>query len=138
MMLQLTAHRTLALQAVLAQRVDVALVSLAHGLLLQSFFDDDGGQSCSALNITMDDKPPTAFAADLRQAKAWTTLEAQREAIRQRLPRAAGELFGWLLTQSQAEVLSLLAFCAATTVSTLQRHDGMSPGDAWRARSGSI
>jgi ParB family transcriptional regulator, chromosome partitioning protein len=123
---RLTAHRTMALQATLAQRPDVALVALTHRLISQRLMTFDPIDS--ALEIDTRTSPLEQFAADVKGSKAHQALEAQRERVMASLPAKPDELLGWLMQRPQQEVLMLLAFCVALTVNGVQ-HDE-SPGAA--------
>lgn len=112
---RLAAHRTAALQAVLSQGTDVALVALTHALAL-SVFERFGLEAQSALQITA--RPPRhdllRAADDLPAARAWTELEARRAAWLERLPQAEGGWLGWIAALPQDELLDLLGLCAAS------------------------
>jgi ParB family chromosome partitioning protein len=107
----LTAHRTAALRAVLADRHDVALAAAAHALALPVFYIGHDG-SALALRATVpylraegiDDSP--AAKATAEQHAAWVA----------RLPEDEAGLWDWLLAQDAATVTALLAYCVACTV----------------------
>jgi len=122
---RLTAHRTLALQAVLSQRPDVALVALAHRLAQQTFFNCDRDRS--AVQIAGQEVSLRQHATDLESGKAHQAIAAQREAWEQKLP--SENLFAWLLDQSQEEVMALLAFCVAVRVDAVETREGESDAD---------
>lgn len=128
MVRRLTAHRTLALQAVLAQRPDVALIAMTHKLAERTFYRID--QHTSLLRISADDVELRQHAADIEQSKAHAALEAQRETLQRKLPKSCGDLFAWLLDQPQAEVLALLAFCVAISVQAVQSDEGENEAEA--------
>ncbi|MDY6949163.1 MAG: ParB N-terminal domain-containing protein [Pseudomonadota bacterium] len=120
-LLSLSAHRTLALQAVLIDRPDVALVALTHRLLMKTFSSYLG--SDSAVEITAAHRDLEPFANDIKQAKAYKVLEERRATLKKQLPRKADNLFAWLLKQPQSEVLQLLAFCVAATVDSVRNDE---------------
>jgi ParB family chromosome partitioning protein len=109
---RLNAQRTLALQAVLAERPDIAVIALTHRLVLQMFpqyaLARDGVVKIDAHNAALG-----AHAEELAASKAHAALQARRETLESKLPKDAGQIFAWLLGQSQADVLGLLAFCVA-------------------------
>jgi len=117
---RLAAHRTLALQVMLSRNTPVALVALAHAMALR-VFGDDYRRTGAALQITA--QAPvhalTAAAHDLKTAPAWLALDTARGAWIERLPQDRTAWFAWLLELPQAELLDLLAMCAASTVSAL-------------------
>ncbi len=125
--LRLNAQRTLALQAVLAERPDVAVVALTHRLALQTFPQYALSRD-SIVKIDAHNAALGAHAEELAVTKAQATLRARREALEVTLPKDAGQLFAWLLVQPQADVLGLLAFCVAQSadgVTDDERHEGL-------------
>lgn len=120
---RLTAQRTLALQAVVAQRADVALLALTHRLALRAF-PLYGSSSDSVLEIDARGAALGVHAQELAGSKAHAALQSRREALEATLPKDPQQLFGWLLEQPQTDVLALLAFCVAQSV------DGVSDKEA--------
>jgi ParB family chromosome partitioning protein len=112
---RLAAHRTAALQAVLAQGTGTALVALTHALALQ-VFERYGLDTRSALQVNA--RPPRhellRAADDLPAGRAWTELESRRAGWLEKLPQAEGEWLAWLATLPHAELLDLLGLCAAS------------------------
>jgi ParB family chromosome partitioning protein len=124
---RLNAQRTLALQAVLAERPDVAVVALTHRLVLQTFPQYALSRD-SIVKIDAHNAALGAHAEELAVTKAQAALRARREALEATLPKDAEPLFAWLLVQPQADVLRLLAFCVAQSadgVTDDERHEGM-------------
>ena len=109
---RLNAQRTLALQAVLAERSDVAVIALTHRLVLQTFpqyaLTREGVLKIDAHNAALG-----AHAEELSTSRAHASLHTRREALESVLPKDAKQLFAWLLAQPQTDVLALLAFCVA-------------------------
>jgi ParB family chromosome partitioning protein len=132
---RLTAHRTLALQATLARRPEVALAALTHRLMLQTFFVA-GFARDSALRIQAETSALNAYAEDLAGSKAQTALESLRDQVGAGLPQDAEELFIWLLERPQAQVLSLLAYCVATTLDGVQSDEHSNPTAALARAAG--
>jgi ParB family transcriptional regulator, chromosome partitioning protein len=112
----LTAERSLALSAMLAQDVDVALAAVVHALVSEVLGCE--GHSCLQISAT------AKTHRGLESAKASTALDALRTSWGDTLPGDAGVLWIWCLLQDRETLLELLALCAATTV-----HTGMSKGD---------
>jgi ParB family chromosome partitioning protein len=107
----LTAHRTAALRAVLAERTEVALAAAAYALALPVFYadHDDSGLAVRAAVPYLraegiGDSPAVKVTAE--QHAAWVT----------RLPEAQISLWDWLRAQDAATVAALLACCTACTV----------------------
>lgn len=117
---RLAAHRTLALQVMLSRNTPVALAALAHALA-QRVFGDDYRRAGAALQITAQASVHalTAAADDLKAAPAWLSFDTAREAWIERLPQDRSAWFAWFLELPQAELLDLLAVCAASTVNAL-------------------
>lgn len=117
---RLAAHRTLALQVMLSRNTPVAVVALAHALALR-VFGDDYRRTGAALQITAQASVHalTAAADDLKTAPAWLAFDTAQDAWIERLPQDRSAWFAWLLELPQAELLDLLAMCAASTVSAL-------------------
>lgn len=128
LMLELTAHRTLALQALVAERPDVALVAITHRLILETFAGFSRGES--AVEISAEHKELDRFAKDIKKSKAFKVLTERQAALKAQLPRKPEALFGWLLKQPQAEVLALLAYCVAVTLDGVRNHDNEDAADA--------
>jgi ParB family chromosome partitioning protein len=125
---RLTAQCTLALQATLAERPEVALTALTHRLLQQAFpLYGCGGDSVVRIDGKRAELEP--YGADLEGCPAQTALRARREAIEARLPNDPEQLFTWLIEQPQSEVLSLLAFCVSLTLDAVQSDEAASPAD---------
>jgi ParB family chromosome partitioning protein len=132
---RLTAHRTLALQATLMQRPDVALVAITHRLVLRTLFV---GAGCgdSALRINPDVASLQQHAPDIGKSKAQAAVEAQRERLRAGMPQDSQALIDWLLKQPQAAVLELLAFCVAFTVDGVKSQEQADASDVLARAAG--
>lgn len=117
---RLAAHRTMALQALLAQNTTVALAAVVHVFALRTFGADYPREG-SALQVSpqLSAFALEAMADDLKASRAWQAVHQAREAWRTRLPEEQGEWFGWLIGLPQAELIDLLALCGALTVNAL-------------------
>lgn len=122
---RLTTERTAALQAALAVRPDVALVALVHRLALDRFYDmhprPDSPVEIAGrpAGIALD-----AASPEIASSRAYSELQSTREQWQQRMPERADDLFGWLLSASQDDLLGLLAYCVAAQVNTVQNCEG--------------
>jgi ParB family chromosome partitioning protein len=116
----LTSHRTVALQAQMMDRPDVALVVLTHTLLLQ-LLHRPGMHGSARLTLT-----EPSLADEVEQGAAWLAVAARREQILARLPEGAtgDAVLEWLHEQPQAFVLEVLAFCVARSIDTVQLREG--------------
>lgn len=115
---RLTAHRTRALQAVLAQRSDVALALLVYRLALPVFYKGSYGAQC--LGIRIERPSLERDADDIPQCAASAALAEQHKQIKQQLPKKTRDLLLWLLSQPQQQLVALLAFCVAEGLDTVQ------------------
>lgn len=117
---RLAAHRTMALQAMLAQNTAVALASVVHVFVLRTF-GADYPREVSALQVSpqLSAFALEAMADDLKASRAWQAVHQAREAWRARLPEDQGEWLAWLIGLPQTELVDLLALCGAMTVNAL-------------------
>jgi ParB family chromosome partitioning protein len=109
----LTAQKSAALAAALAQRPDVALIAVVHGLASQVL-----------LNAREAVLQVSANRQSLQRAegsKAVAQMDAAREMWQRTLPDTSEELWTWCLGQEQSMLLELLAFCTACTVDAVRR-----------------
>src|SRR5664280_1388126 len=127
---KLTAHRTKALQVLVADNAPVALASVVH-VLLQQVVIEHSYRAESALAIRANDCDGALgqFADDMEGSKAAAELKSRLDAWRERIPGDADKLFAWLLGQDQGTLLDLLAFCAALTINTVTASEQGHPGD---------
>jgi ParB family chromosome partitioning protein len=121
LLLELTAHRTIALQAVLADRPDVALLALTHRMIMGIFSTYSGADS--AVQIDAEQTDFERFAKDIKRAKAYKVLAERRATLKAQLPRKPDALFAWLVKQPQSEVLAILAFCVASTLNGVRNDE---------------
>src|SRR5450755_3866411 len=93
---RLMAHRTVALQALLAQNTQVALAALINSMLPSSF-DEHLARGPASLQITVRPAKHRLLGAadDVEESRAWATLAARQASWRERLPKDAGERFEW-------------------------------------------
>lgn len=120
---QLTAHRTAAIQARIADRPDVALVVLVHTLCRTVFgLHRWDYPSCSEISIQIPNLK--GAAGDMTESRAWKELTEKEAYWLERLPLKADkaeQLFSALLEMDKAELERLMAFCVAQSVSTIER-----------------
>lgn len=117
---RLAVHRTAALQATLSANVPLALAALAH-VFVKGVFSDGWIRERSAMQLTVQ-WPGAALAAaadDLPASRAAQVLETAKQGWKERLPESRDEWLGWLVALPQADLLELLALCAALTVNAL-------------------
>jgi ParB family chromosome partitioning protein len=104
----LTSHRTIALQAEIIQRPDVALVVATHAMVCEVFGDAQGIISKITLSIPKLDE-------EVIESKAQTAMDAKRAELEAMLPEdwTSHDLLPWMLEQPQALIFDLLAYCTA-------------------------
>ncbi|WP_020201894.1 ParB N-terminal domain-containing protein [Cupriavidus sp. WS] len=119
---KLTAHRTAALQALVASSPGIALALLLRALVPQIFTKctDYRWRYSGLAKISASDQRGIIqrTADDLENSRAWQSMEASVAHWEDRLPGEDQDLFAWLQTLSQADQLDLLAVCVAHTVDT--------------------
>lgn len=123
---QLTAHRTAALQALVAQSPAVALAALLLALVPQVFMSPEDRYRYSAaakISLTNNRGCGRQAADDLEGSRAWVSLEESIGRWQERLPGEGEDLFSWLQNLSQADQLDLLAVCVAHSVNTVEQRE---------------
>jgi ParB family chromosome partitioning protein len=114
----LTAHRTAALQAAMADRPDVALAALVHSLAEKVLAN---GYGASPVKINLQRIYLKPDADNIEQSKAAIALADKHQYWKDRAEtREEGQdLFTWLLEQPQQDLLDLLALCVAYSIDTV-------------------
>ena len=126
----LTAHRTAAIQAAMANRPDVALAALVHRMALQVF--SEGYVSNRLVQVNIERVYLKPDAENIAQSRAAVAVEEKRKVWKERIK--AGEqggknLFQWLLEQPQQDLLDLLAFCVAASINTVSSRENAPSSD---------
>jgi ParB family chromosome partitioning protein len=114
---ELSAHRTAAMQAALAQNPEVALAVTVFTLALPLFC---GSASNSCLQISVKKATPIAFVSVRGDCDGYAAMEAEEAKWGDRVPVKPADLFTWCLEQPQDVLLSLLAFCAASGLNAIK------------------
>jgi ParB family chromosome partitioning protein len=117
----LTAHRTAALQAMLADNPKVALAAVVHAMALGVFYDE---RDASRLQIAPRVVYLDRHAKSMDRTEAAKQLAATTKAMRKRLPKQSSKLWAWLQSQQQKTLLALLAVCAGHTVDAVAKNGG--------------
>jgi ParB family chromosome partitioning protein len=115
----LTAQRTAALRAALADNTAVALSAVVHALALPLFYEPFGKKSCLSLKLETSDL--RASAKEIGDGAAMRTLSARHDEWQQRLPENADALWTWCVEQGSDTLLTLLAYCTASAVDAVRR-----------------
>ena len=128
---KLTAHRTKALQVLVADNAHVALACVVHALAQQVVIEHSY-RTESALSIRASgcDGALGQFADDMEGSKADTELQSRLNNWRERIPGDADKLLPWLISQDENTLLDLLALCGALSINTVTASAQEHPGDA--------
>jgi ParB family chromosome partitioning protein len=126
---KLTAHRTIALQRVLADNTHVALASLAHNLVQRILGQH---RAITALDVQArgcTEELSRYGAETIEQCRAWQELMQLRDAWGERIPGDPARLLAWLIALPPSELCDLLALCAAMAVNAVVSGQGGHPAD---------
>ena len=117
LVMELTAHRTLALQDAVANNPHVALIALLHRLVLDTFRHGPVSGNCLEAHVRHIHLP--AQAADLKDSISARSIRERQEAWQAELPEDDQPLWDWLLALDDASRLALLAHCISFGVNAL-------------------
>jgi ParB family chromosome partitioning protein len=123
----LTAHRTAALRATLANSPAIALRVLAYQLALQTSLSARCGPGDRPVEIRADSVDVRKEGADLAECRAQQAMEAHRERWGELLPGDQRALLAWMLKADDAQVLDVLAVCTASTLNAVQGRESPQP-----------
>ncbi len=126
LVIELTAHRTLALRDALANNPHVALTALLHKLVTDTFQRGPAGGGCLEASVRHVFFP--AQAPDLKDSLSARAIHERQEAWKADLPREDEALWAWLDGLDTTSRLALLAHCVSYGVNALfdkvDRHGG--------------
>ncbi|MEY0665686.1 ParC, partial [Providencia rettgeri] len=117
----LSSERTLAVQAALTQHPNVALGILVHDACIQ-VFGSPYAKTAFNIKFSLSQDELLKNAPTAQDSEALQLLNTQFESWSARLPDAWQADFSWLLSWEQADLVALLAFCSAQTVSEVNHH----------------
>jgi ParB family chromosome partitioning protein len=122
----LTTHKTAAIAAELAQNPRIALAAVVHAQVLSQIgmsLDVYRHSTCLGMSAHL---TSLSQAAD---SPAFASLEKREQDWLRDLPHDADQLWKWMLTRDQDNLLRLLAHCAASSVNAIERkQDQDGPG----------
>lgn len=124
----LTAHKTAALQIEMMHNSEIALVAVVHSLLLSAFYSGASSQSCLQITMTKEYLEPSFATGE--ECRALEHVEQEIERMGDHLPGNPADLWDWLMTQHQSNLLELMAFAAARSVNVVKK-----PHDSYRDAS---
>ena len=133
---QLTAHRTAALQARLADNPKVALAAVVHALALDCLYTRVPDRASAQRG-----RSRISAAAPRASTAAWPSSSSPRaiKTATKGMPKQPEKLWAWLIEQDQKALLAILAICAATTVDAVEKKRGAAeraPASAHAAQLG--
>lgn len=117
LVIELTAHRTLALRDALANDPAVAFTAVLHNFVLATFYRFAQSSGCMEIAIRSPILP--AQAPGLNDSASAKAIEARHDAWKLRLPRDESGLWDTLVGFDAAEQSSLFAHCASFGVNAL-------------------
>jgi ParB family transcriptional regulator, chromosome partitioning protein len=118
---ELTAQKTIAIAAELAQQPDVALTAIVHALTLGTLYQYAGDESCLQVRAA---PPDLRGMIEPNATPGAACLDRDRADWAHRLPEDPAALWPWCMAQSRETQLDLLAFLSANMVDAMRRnHD---------------
>ncbi len=126
LVLDLTAHRTLALRDALAGNATVALSAVVHALALSAFYPAYDRPTC--LEIKGVTAHLDGHAPGIDDTRAGRSVAARHAAWASRMPTAAGDLWAFVCGLIVTDLLDLLAHSASLTVNAVRAPYDRRPG----------
>ncbi|HRD74469.1 MAG TPA: DNA-binding protein [Hyphomicrobiaceae bacterium] len=117
LVMELTAHRTLALRDAVANNPHVALTALLHKLVVDTFQRTATSGGCLEASVRHVFFP--VQAADLKDSPSARSIAERHEAWKADLPQDDQALWVWLAALDETSRLSLLAHCVSYGVNAL-------------------
>jgi ParB family chromosome partitioning protein len=133
LMIELTAHRTLALQNAVANNPRVAMTALLHKLVADSFHY--ASISTSGLEISLRQIAFPIQPTDLKNSASSQAIAERQDAWKSSIPRDDQELWDWLVGLDEAHRIALLAHCVSLGVNALHEKTDRYGGGAVTAHS---
>lgn len=115
---ELTAHRTMALRNALGNDHAMALRATVHALACATFFPHSPVKSC--LQVKSESTYLARYAPEIEDTAAAMQIAQRHEPWISRLPDDADDMWAFILTLEQAELLALLAACVSVTVDAVE------------------
>ena len=125
LVMELTAHRTLALRDALANDPDIAFIAVLHGLVLQTFYRY---ATDSCLEITLKSSGFSVQGPDLKECPSAKAIEDRQTNWEKQLPDEPELLWEFLCDFDHDSRMALFAHCAALTVNALHEPWNKSAG----------
>jgi ParB family chromosome partitioning protein len=125
LVMELTAHRTLALRDALANDQDTAFLAVLHALVLQTFYRY---ATDSCLEIAVKSANFSVQGPDLKESPSAKAIEARHETWAKQLPEEPKDLWGLLTAFDPDRRVALFAHCASLTINAVQEPWNRAPG----------
>ena len=116
LIMELTAHRTLALRDAVASHPHIAMTALLHKLVCDTFLNHMGA---GALEASVRKVHFAAQADDLKDSASAKSVETRHEQWSDRLPADDDGLWDWLTVQDDDTRMELLAHCVGYGINAL-------------------
>jgi ParB family chromosome partitioning protein len=134
LVMEVTAHRTLALRDALANDPGTAFVTVLHALCLSTFYQYTQYEPDTCLQITAKSAGFTAQAPGLAETASAKAIDERHQSWARKLPEDPASLWDALLALNNDSRDLLFAHCAALTVNVVQhtsnrRSDAIAHGD---------
>ncbi|WP_166143180.1 ParB/RepB/Spo0J family partition protein [Methylosinus sp. RM1] len=133
LMIELTAHRTLALQNAVANNPNVAITALLHKLVADTFHY--AATSASGLEISLRQIAFPIQPTDLKNSASSHAIAERQDAWKSNIPRDDQELWDWLVGLDDTHRLALLAHCVSHGVNALHEKTDRYGGGAVTSHS---
>lgn len=118
---ELTAHRTMALRNALGKDHAMALRATVHALACATFFPHSPVKSC--LRVKSESTYLARYAPEIEDTAPAQQIAQRHEPWISRIPDDADDMWAFILTLEQAELLALLAACVSITVDAVVARD---------------
>ena len=117
LIIELTAHRTLALRDALAENPAITFQAVLHNFVLTAFYRFASSGSCLEIGLRTPTFPTQA--PGLRESASAKAVEARHESWKARLPTDEKDLWDTLTALDGAAQASLFAHCASFAVNAI-------------------
>ena len=125
LVLELTAHRTLAMRDALAKAPDMAFLTVVHALVMQAFYTYSL-ESC--LEITAKCTSPFVQGTDLKSSPSALAIDERHAGWEKQLPEEADGLWEFLRALDTDSRMALFAHCSCLTVNAVYGYSGYVKG----------
>jgi ParB family transcriptional regulator, chromosome partitioning protein len=119
---ELTAHRTMALRALLGANVEIALVAVTHAMAAKTFY---AASSQSCLEISPHDFALEHVVSGIADTPAGGAVADRHTTWAAQLPERSDDLWRFVCDLDDEKRLALLAHCVALTVNTVERPNAL-------------